>query len=184
MNFKVLQHVVFVSFALVLVACDPTSSSLPGKSLGRYSVNGTIPTNTCGSGLGAEDPWDFTADLALDDDTLYLEPTDDSGSGMVYGNVDSDDDTTATLTSTITNNVDADANGNAGPCNLTLSTRYELVLNDASASKSFSGKVTFEFSAATGVSSTTDCTDQLSSRGGKYDTLPCKVEYTLKATRQ
>ncbi len=169
---------------LALSSCVQ-SSSLPGDSLGSYAVVGTLATNTCGSGVGAQNPWNFTAKMSKDDDTLYLDQSDDNdGSEIVSGLVDSTDGTTATLTTAVTTNVDGNANGVAGPCNLTLSTSFDLVLNDASASQSFTGKATFAYSAATGVSSTTDCTDQLSSSGGKYWTLPCTVQYTVKATRK
>lgn len=170
-------------FTLVLASCVQ-ASSLPGTSLGSYAVVGTLGTNTCGSGIGAENPWDFTANMSKDDTTLYLDQQDDSdGSEQVSGAVDATDGTTATLATAVTTNVDKTADGVAGPCNLTLSTSYALTLNDASASKSFTGTVTFTYVAATGVSSTTDCTDQLASNGGKYSTLPCTVTYTLKGTK-
>lgn len=177
------RQTIFISLSLTFTACVTDSSTLPGDSLGSYSVEGTLKENTCGSDVGAEDSWDFGVDMSLDDDTLYLDPTDDSdGSQMVSGDVDSDDGTTATLTDVVTTNI-KDASGAAGTCNLTLSTTYEVELNDASASKSFEGTVTYTYSAATSVSSNTDCTNQLSSEGGKFDTLPCTVEYELKGTR-
>lgn len=178
------RSIIFISLAVALAGCSQ-SSSLPGDSLGEYSVVADLASNTCGSGLGAEDPWKFSAEMSLDGDTLYLDQSNDSdGSELVSGNLDSEDETMAILTSEITTNVDTSANGVAGPCNLTFRQSYELVLNDASASKSFSGVATFTYSAATGISSTTNCTDQLSSQGGKYATLPCTVEYTLQATRK
>lgn len=169
------------AFALTLAGCD-LSSDLPGDALGSYSVSGTLTSNSCGSGLGADKSVSFSVDLSLDDDTLYLAQTGSDDTEIANGEVDSEDGTTATLTNVVTSNV-KDAYGNVGPCSLTLSTTYELVLNDASASKSFTGVATISYAAATSVSSTTNCTSQLSSEGGKFATLPCAVEYELEATR-
>jgi hypothetical protein len=172
---------VLVVIALTLFGCD-LSSDLPGDALGSYSVTGALTSNSCGSGVGADKSVSFSVDLSLDGDTLYLEQIGSDDTEIATGDVDSDDGTTASLSNVLTTNV-KDAYGNVGPCNLTISTTYDLVLNDASASKSFRGTATFEYAAATSVSSTTNCTSQLASEGGKYATLPCRVEYDLAATR-
>ncbi len=178
-----LRRVIVVAPPLALMtalAGCVQASDLPGTSLGTWSVAAKLSTNTCGANLGAENPWDFTADLSKDDSTLYLEDT--STSDQVSGVVDSTNGTTATLISAVTSNVDG-VNGATGPCNLTLSSSYAVTLDDATAPKNFTGTATFTYAGATGVSSTNDCTDQLSSNGGKYDTLPCTVTYTLSATK-
>jgi hypothetical protein len=166
--------------SVALAACVTPASSLPGTALGSYAVVGTLATNTCGSGVSASNPWDFNANLSKDDTTLYLENED--GSDEVSGSVDSTDGTTATLIAAVTANADGTA-ADPGPCNLTLSTTYDLVLDAESPPKTFTGTASYSYSVATAVSSTTNCTDQLSSSGGKYATLPCTVEYSLKATR-
>jgi len=166
---------------LSLGACVAPSSSLPGTALGDYSVVGSLGANTCGSGIDARNPWDFTASLSKDGSTLYLENQD--GNDEVSGTLDATDDTSATLISAVTANVSG-SNASANPCNLTLSTSFELKLDSATAPSSFSGKASYTYSVATSIASTTDCTGQLSSAGGKYATLPCTVEYSLKATRK
>ncbi|HYP89077.1 MAG TPA: hypothetical protein VEQ59_13015, partial [Polyangiaceae bacterium] len=154
-------------------------------SLGSYSVAGSLFSNTCGSGIGAKNPWEFTAEMSRDGDTLYLDQSDGADdSQIVFGTVEPTEGKKATLTSIVTTNVDRDANGAAGPCNLTLSTTYDISLNDASAPRSFVSTATFDYAAATGVSSTTNCTDQLASQGGKYATLPCTVVYSLTGKRK
>jgi hypothetical protein len=165
--------------AVLFGACEQ-GSSLPGTALGTYAVVGTLGPNTCGSGVNATSPWDFTADLSLDGTTLYLANSD--GSDEVSGSLASTTATAATLISAVTQNVDGSSTA-AGPCNLTLATSFDLTLDGQSPPKSFTGTVTYTYSAATTVSSTTDCTDQLSSSGGKYSTLPCTVQYSLKATK-
>jgi hypothetical protein len=157
------------------------TSSLPGTSLGNFSVVGTLKTNTCGSGIGAANPWDFTQALSKDGTTLYMANTD--GSDEVSGSLASTSATSATLTMTTTSNVDGNEAG-AGTCNLTTATSVALALSSASSPTSFSGTATYNYSVATGLSTSTDCTDQLSSSGGSYATLPCTVTYALAGTRQ
>ncbi len=161
----------------VFVGCD-AGSQLPGTSLGTFSVVGTLGTNSCGSGVGAQNPWDFDIEMSKDGSTLYLAKSD--GSSEVSGTLGG---TTATLTSTVTANADATDAG-AGACDLTSTTSFTVTLDSSSSPKSFSGSVTYTYSAATGVSSTNDCTDQLSSSGGMYDTLPCSVTYSLAGTKK
>lgn len=151
---------------------------MPGTSLGNFSVVGTVGNNSCGSGVGAQSPWDFTVEMSKDGSTLYMAQTD--GSDEVYGALSS---TSATLVSTTTSNPDATEAG-AGSCDLTQTTSFAITLDSASSPSSFSGSVTYTYSVATGVSTTTDCTDQLASSGGAYSTLPCTVTYSLTATKQ
>lgn len=165
-----------------LAACVTASSSLPGTALGDYSVVDTLDSNTCGSGISAKNPWNFTAEVSQDGTTLYLANKD--GSDEVSGSLDSTNAQSATLVSAVTSNVDGTDANNPGPCNLTLSTSLNLTLSAESPPKTLTGKATYTYSVATALSSTTNCTDQLSSLGGKFSTLPCTVEYTLKATRQ
>ena len=162
-----------------LVACV-TPATLPGDSLGKYKVVGALGTNTCGSGINASNPYDFTVQLSKDGTTLYLALED--GSGEVSGGFDSSDDTSATLVSAVTENVNGATTGSV--CNLTLTTSFALKLATDSPPTTFAGSAAYAYSVATGVSSNTDCTAQLASAGGKYSTLPCTVTYSLTATRQ
>jgi len=165
-----------------LSACVAPSSSLPGDSLGKYSVVATLGTNTCGSGIDATNPWKFTAEMSKDDSTLYFANED--GSDEVSGGYDGTDETSATLVSAVTKNVN-DASANLGTtCNLTLTTTFALTLGATSPPPTITGSASYAYSVATAISSNTDCTAQLSSAGGKYATLPCTVTYSLKATRQ
>jgi hypothetical protein len=175
-----------IGFSTVLLlglgACVAPSSNLPGDALGKYAVVATLGTNTCGSGIGATNPWKFTADMSKDGSTLYFANED--GSDQVSGGYDSSDETAATLISAVTKNVN-DANANPGTtCNLTLTTTYALKLGATSPPASITGSATYAYSVATAISSSTDCTSQLSDAGGKYATLPCTVSYSLKGTRQ
>jgi hypothetical protein len=167
-----------IALGLAAVVSCQKSDSLPGTSLGTFAVVATLGTNTCGSGISATNPWDFDVEMSKDSSTLYLAKTD--GSDEVSGTVSS---TTGTLASVVTTNADGSDAG-AGVCDLTQSTSWALTLASASSPASFSGTVTYTYAAATGVSSTNDCTDQLTSSGGTYATLPCTVTYSLAGTRQ
>jgi hypothetical protein len=50
-------------------------------------------------------------------------------------------------------------------------------LGAGSPPKSFTGTMSYAFSAASGA----DCSDQLASGGGSYAALPCSVTYSLDA---
>jgi hypothetical protein len=160
-----------------LQACT-TSSPLPGTSEGTFGVVATLTTNTCGSGIDAPNPWDFSVWLSEDGSTLYIEDTD--GTGEMSGALSS---AAATLTTSVTSDVDATEAG-AGECNLTQAISIALNLNSGTAPTSFTGTATYTYSAATGVSTTNNCTDQLASSGGTYETLPCTVTYSLAGTKQ
>jgi hypothetical protein len=181
MNYHPFLGVAFAGLLVGFEACVP-ASALPGTSLGNYSVVGTLETNTCGSGIDANNPWDFTAQLSQDGTTLYLEDT--VTSDQVSGGFDSTADTSATLVSAMTQNVTSASDTSGTSCNLTLTTTMPITLSSATSASTFTGTATYDYSVATTVSSNTDCTAQLSSAGGKYSTLPCTVTYSLKGTRQ
>jgi hypothetical protein len=168
---------VFGAGAAIAAGCMNTAA-LPGTALGTFSVVGTLGTNTCGSGVGAASPWDFDADLSLDGTTVYLEQTGTTEelTGTLSG-------TTTTVTMTTTSNVD-ETDAGLGPCNLTQGASLALTFDSATAPTKLTGTAVYTFSAATDVATGTDCTDQLSSNGGAYDTLPCTINYTLTGTKQ
>ena len=175
------------SFLATVLACGVAASTasceapsaLPGTSLGTYNVVGTLGANTCGAGLGAPNPWDFTVQMSEDGTTLYWEM---SGGSELSSTMSSA--TQVNITSVQTANVDGTDGGVQGPCDLTSTTALALTLSAGSPPSSFTGTITYTFAAATGVSSATNCTDQLSASGGSYDTLPCTASYSLAGTHQ
>jgi hypothetical protein len=162
-----------------LVAACAAQSDLPGTALGTYDVTGTLGTNTCGSSLGASNPWTFSVNLSKEGTTLYWEST--SGSGQLSGALSSSGK--ATLTTTITANVDASEAG-PGTCYLQDTQTIALTLASGSTPSSFTGTFTYAFAVSTTIATNVNCADQLTSAGGQYATLPCTVDYSLKATRQ
>jgi hypothetical protein len=172
-----LATVVACAIAAFAISCSP--SALPGTPLGTYNVTGTLETNSCGTGLGPASPWTFTVQMSEDGTTLYWEM---SGGSELSSTMSSA--TQVNITSIETANVDATEAGVEGPCDLQSNTAIDLMLAAGSAPSTFTGTFTYTFAVATGVSSTVDCTDQLSASGGPYDTLPCTVSYSLAGTHQ
>jgi hypothetical protein len=164
--------------AAFAISCEPTST-LPGTALGTYNVTGTLGTNTCGTGLNAPSPWTFTAQMSEDGSTFYWEP---SGGTEMSSTMTST--TQVDISTTVTANVDATEAGAEGPCDLQSTTTVDLALAASSPPSSFTGSITYTFQASTSVSSTTDCTDQLSASGGPYDTLPCTATYSITGALQ
>jgi len=180
---RVLTMIRFYGFKIVLWAAlgsslGCSSSSLPGTALGTFNVTGTLGTNTCGSGLNASNPYDFTVQMSIDGTTLYWETSDGVELSATMSST-----TAATITSTQTANADATEAG-AGACDLTDVETIAIKLNTATSPSAFTGSLTYSFSAATGISSTNNCTDQLASSGGSYASLPCTATYSLSATKQ
>jgi hypothetical protein len=158
----------------VVAGCS--GSALPGSMLGTYTVTATSQSNTCGTGLGAPDPWKFDVQLSESGETLYLSFMD--GSPILSNVLDAQLQTT--LTSGATGNVDAAPDGAPGPCTMQRSDDIEIALGSGSPPGVFQGTIQYTFSVPTGYT----CTDQLSSTGGMYDTLPCDVSYAMSGVRQ
>jgi hypothetical protein len=175
---RLLRIIAAGAVAAAATSCAATSA-LPGTSIGTYNVTGTLGTNTCGSGLGAPSPWTFTTQMSEDGTTLYWEM---SGGSELSSTMSSA--TQVDITSADSANVDGTDAGVPGPCDLQSTTVLDLALATSSPPSSFKGTLSYTFTAATGVSSATDCTDQLSASGGLYDTLPCTISYSLVGTHQ
>jgi hypothetical protein len=157
--------------ALAAVACEE-QSSLPGTDLGTFSVSATVSSNSCGTSLGAPDPWLFDAKMSKDGTTLYWQQDQ---ADAVSGQLDSTG-TQATIAVTSTNQSD----GGIGGCTIARTDTLNVVVGDAGAPTAISGSVGFAFSA----SSTVDCAAELSANGGSYQTLPCELDYTFTGTKQ
>jgi hypothetical protein len=170
--------VVTCAFAAIAMSCA-LSSPLPGTALGTYNVTGALGANSCGAGLGAPSPWTFTTQMSEDGTTLYWESMGGSELSSTMTTA-----TQVTITSIETANVDGTDAGVQGPCDLQSTAAIDLTLATGSPPATFTGTISYTFEAATGVSSTTNCTDQLSASGGPYDTLPCTVSYSVTGTRQ
>ncbi len=170
----------FVACAIAASAMSCAApTALPGTSLGTYNVTGTLSSNSCGAGLGAPNPWTFTAQMSEDGTTLYWEMTGGSELSSTMSSA-----TQVSITSIATANVDGTDGGVAGPCDLENTTALDLTLAAGSPPSTFTGTITYSFAAATGVSTATNCTNQLTASGGSYDTLPCTASYSLAGTHQ
>ena len=119
-----------VSAALVAVAtgagCDP--STLPGTSLGTYSVTGQVTMNSCGAGAMAPDPWTFDVQMSEDGSTLYWS-SESEGQTPLSAPIDAS--SRAILTSVVQQNVDGTAQL-AGPCLLERDDTIDLTLGSGS----------------------------------------------------
>jgi hypothetical protein len=161
------------AIAALSMFCGP---ALPGTALGTYNVTGTLVSDTCGN---ANNPWTFTVQMSEDGTVLYWLP---SGASSSSANLTSA--TKAAIATVVTANVDATEAGALGPCDLTVATTLDISLAAGLTPSTFTASYAETVSAATGVSSTNNCTDQLSSSGGSYMTLPCTTSYTLSGSRQ
>jgi hypothetical protein len=159
--------------ALLVGACQATP--LPGTNYGTYKVTGTTETNTCGTDLGAPDPWVFDAQVSKDGETIYWSWMD--GNAPLSGALAA---TTASLTTSTTGDVDPTDAG-AGPCTMTRADTVDITFPSGSPPpSSLTGTITYAFTVPSGST----CTDQLASAGGQYAALPCTLAYTFTAALQ
>jgi hypothetical protein len=167
----------FVPIGVFMSAiCASCGTNLPGTTLGIYQVTGVLRANSCGSGLGAPNPWQFDVQLSETVSTLYWNWMDASPllSGPRAGPVG------ATLSGYQVANVDTTDAGIMGPCDLQRSDEVEVTLGEGSPAGSFEGTLKYVFSPQEGA----DCSDQLSVSGGTYGELPCTLSYSLTASRE
>ncbi len=120
MNFGIGLTLFALTGSLSLSACVAPASSLPGDSLGKYDVVATLGNNSCGSGIDATNPWDFSVEMSEDGSTLYLANEDGSDE------VSSDSSVRSRKTSTTR------ARNLGTTCNMTLSTSFALTLGATS----------------------------------------------------
>ncbi len=158
--------------AAALPSCN--DQALPGTVYGMYKVTGQTSANTCGAALEAPDPWVFDAQISKDGATLYWSWMD--GSSPLSGPLAA---SSATLTTSVEANVDATDAG-LGPCTMARADAIDLVLGAGSPPPSFTGSISYSFTVPSGST----CTDQLTSAGGTYATLPCTISYAVTAARQ
>jgi hypothetical protein len=162
-----------VALLVLLPACD--NNALPGTMLGTYAVTGTLMANTCGQGLAPPSPWTFSVQMSEQGTTLYWSYQD--GNPPLSSPLTTSD--SATLTSTESANVDGTADGGLGPCSMTRADTVKIDLGAGSPPPSFTGTLEYDFAVLSGA----DCTDQLSTSGGTYDALPCKMTYVIRGAR-
>jgi hypothetical protein len=166
----------FAAFALYAVAAIPGCSEtpLPGTMYGMYKVTAELHTNSCGANLDAPDPWVFDAQVSKDGTTIYWSWMD--GNAPLSGVLSA---SSASITASTTANVDGTDAG-LGPCTMSRADTLDLAFATGSPPPSFTGSIAYEFTVPSGST----CTDQLSSNGGQYDTLPCTLAYTVSAAIQ
>jgi hypothetical protein len=141
---------------------------------GTYKVTGQLNANSCGANLDAPDPWVFDAQVSQDGTTIYWSWMD--GNAPLSGILTS---SSASITATTTADVDATEAG-IGPCTMSRADTLDLAFAAGSPPPSFTGSIAYDFTVPSG----SVCTDQLSSNGGQYDTLPCALSYTVSAAKQ
>jgi len=176
---RLVPHAALVLVTLALVAGAAASAcsdqALPGTMYGMYKVTGQATTNSCGSGIGAPDPWVFDAQLSKEGSTIYWSFMD--GNAPLSGPLVTA--THASITTDLSANVDGSDAG-AGPCTMARADDIELTLPTTTPPASFAGTIAYSFTVPSGSTGS----DQLVSGGGQYATLPCTVSYTVTAAKQ
>lgn len=164
--------------ALSAAACSGKDPYSPGTKLGTFHVTATLKSTSCGA---TPNPWEFDVRLNHDGPTLFWI----QGGVPIEGRVD---ETARTqLRASIVEEVrPADAKAQRDACSIARTDTLALTLaaadaaptNDPSLATSFAGSLIYTFAPTRG----SDCSDQVTSAGGDFDSLPCEVHYDLTGT--
>jgi len=164
---KLLSRSLIVAFAACAIA-SLSQCGMPGQTLGIYSVDATIQTNTCGAGLDAPTPWKFNVELSVAATRLYWNTMD--GNPLLDGDVSNK---SVTLVDDEAGSADGAPDGAPGPCEMERDETIALDLDSSTKPNTFTGTLTYTFEVVAG----SDCSDQMSAQGGMYDALPCTLAY-------
>ena len=143
----------------------------PGTSLGTFAVTGTLGTQTCGSGVTADNPWTFNVRLSRGTNTLYWLQ---DASPPISGTIDAQGN--AVLTSSSTYELQSATEAGAPYCGVVRTDKFTAALGTGPV-KSFTGTLAYHYDVDQGA----DCSAVLPAAG--FATMPCDVSYELAATR-
>jgi hypothetical protein len=161
-----------LGLAPATAGCDNPN---PGTPLGTFSVTSTLSTDTCGGTAADPDPGSFDVTLSNDKGIVYWFPN--TGASAASGAINAA--RTVSIAEVVADDVDA-VDGSAGACTLQRNDTLTFTLAAGATPASFTGTYSFTVSPAIGA----NCSDQLTSHGGGYSTLPCTITYTLAGAHE
>jgi len=163
-------------------ACGPgcvhdmlDDDGLPGQSMGTYRVQATLTSNSCGPGaFGALDAWEFEVKLAREGSVIYWN----NGTELVEGSLAADG-RAFSFSDQLTMPLSERKGAQAG-CTMFRQDTASGTLDSADADKvtGFTGSLTYGYDQEKG----SDCSAVLAQAGAAQ--LPCKLDYTITATRE
>jgi len=164
--------------ALSAAACSGKDPYNPGEPIGEFHVTAKLVSSTCGQ---TPNPWEFDVKLRHDQSTLFWV----QGGAPANGHVDPR--ARATITSTASQTLrDADPKTGLPACVVSRADALDVTLasggapaSDLKTATAFAGSLTYTFTPGQG----SDCSDQLLSTSGDYESLPCAIHYELSGQR-
>ena len=154
-------------------ACSGKDPYKPGEPIGTFRVTSKLTKSTCGS---VPDPWEFDVRLRREGTTLYWV----QGGAPIQGKVDTQ--SRAQLASELTQVLrPANERTKTPSCAVTRTDLLDVVLapgGDIAKTDRFTGTLAYRFTPT----SESDCSDQLLTTGGDFETLPCEVTYSVDGT--
>lgn len=169
---------VFASSLLVIALSGCRPAKLAGESLGEFSVDGALESNTCELGYPAPSALAFFVEVRRERGSSYgywKLPDGPLVSGAVQ-----EDGTFRFEQRTVVEAFAADPDTGTPGCTLD---RVEVVAGTAAAMTDagapFQGRTTITVSPSAG----TYCAPLLTLYGGTFPVLPCRIEYALTGER-
>ncbi len=162
------QLVLFLSLATSCIGGNP----LPGAPLGTFTTTGGIRTNSCGAGLALRNSWKSDIELSREGNLLRWR---EAGSGTTLsGGLDANNKASLRASNSVQVRTDA----GSVTCTYSSTTRIDVSLDHGEVPSKLTGTLEVAFRVDAG-----DCTSVLAVAGGKFDSLPCSVDYTLSGTK-
>jgi hypothetical protein len=177
------MHRVLLASILGLSACQ---QNVPGESLGVYKVRGSLQENTCGiTSFYVPDPLEMVVDVRTDSDRAFYVP---DGQPMLIGTPEGDDQFrfrtqgTAQLTEAdLANGLEACTVARVETIDVTIA---KGTVGDAGVATDDETPISLLGSQVLDIAPMPEsyCLPLLSTYGGTFESLPCRVRYELTGT--
>jgi hypothetical protein len=161
---------IVAGLVLGCASCTGKDPYDPGEPIGTFKVSAKLVANSCGQ---APNPWEFDVKINREPGKIYWMqgglPVEGTVSGDARVRMETSDARTVRK---------ADARRGVAACQLWRDDVFDGKLGPEPL-VSFDGTLAYKFHAG----DQSDCSDQLTSGGGEYQTLPCEVRYELSAKK-
>lgn len=184
---RLVRAIVLIASAAALVACikinpsdgsasddgEPDPPDVEGD-LGAFDVAATLSGTSCGVGaLGMANEWGFVVGLGVDG----ADATWDVGNGPISGLASGAD---LTFGASFVMDMRKGGDGSMPACSIERQDLASATLDDVDAPTGFSGTLTYTFTPVAG----SNCADLIFGNTAQFATLPCAVQYGVKAKKR
>ena len=184
---RLVRVILLLASSAALVACvkinpsdgsatddgEPDPPDVEGE-LGAFDVAAKLQGTSCGVGaLGMANEWGFVVGLGVDG----ADATWDVGNGPIAGQASGAD---LTFDASFVIDMRKGGDGSQPACSIERHDLASATLDDADAPTAFNGTLTYTFTPVAG----SNCADLFIGNTAQFATLPCAVQYGVKAKKR